>query len=127
MRITREFVALTSAGTSRAGVGSHPCQGVYWRPAGSEPRTALIATHYNIDFSEHYLASYFAERDLGFLGWNTRFRGAEPYFLADLALVDIDAGVRWLRSPGRRMRSCCWATAAAARSWPPIRPRPLRS
>ncbi len=100
MGITREFVALPSASAPRSGVGGHPCQGVYHRPDGHEPRTALIATHYNIDFSEHYLASYIAERGMGFFGWNTRFRGAEPYFLADLALADIDAGVRWLRSQG---------------------------
>lgn len=100
MGITPEFVALPSASAPRSGVGGHPCQGVYHRPEGHEPRTALIATHYNIDFSEHYLASCIAERGLGFLGWNTRFRGAEPYFLADLALADIDVGVRWLRSQG---------------------------
>ncbi len=100
MGISRELVALPSASAPRSGVGGHPCQGVYHRPEGHEPRTALIATHYNIDFSEHYLASYIAERGMGFLGWNTRFRGAEPYFLADLALADIDVGVRWLRSQG---------------------------
>ncbi len=41
-----------------------------------------------------------ARRGLGFLGWNTRYRGAEAYFLLDGALVDIDAGVRWLRGQG---------------------------
>ncbi len=100
MGTVREFVALPSTGAPRSGVGGHPCQGVYYRPANHEPRTALIATHYNIDFSEHYLAHYIAERGLGFLGWNTRFRGAEPYFLADQAVADIDVGVRWLRSRG---------------------------
>ena len=35
----------------------------------------MIATHYQIDFSEHYLADYMATRGIGFLGWNTRFRG----------------------------------------------------
>ena len=73
---------------------------MYYRRAGTSPRVALIATHYNIDFSEHYLAELIAERGMGFLGWNTRYRGAEPYFLLDGALVDIDAGVRWLRSRG---------------------------
>ncbi len=53
-----------------------------------------------MDFSEHYLADLMAERGLGFLGWNTRYRGAEPDFLLDGALVDIDAGVRWLRAQG---------------------------
>jgi pimeloyl-ACP methyl ester carboxylesterase len=50
-----------------------------------------------VDFSEHYLASYLAERGFGFLGWNTRFRGNEPHFLLDHALAEIGVGVRWLR------------------------------
>ena len=57
----------------------------------------MIATHYNIDFSQHYLAERMAERGIGFLGWNTRFRGDEAHFLLDHALVDIGTGVRWLR------------------------------
>ena len=63
----------------------------------SAPRTAFIATHYNVDFSEHYLASFLAERGYGFLGWNTRFRGNEAHFLLDHALAEIGVGVRWLR------------------------------
>jgi len=96
--ITREFVGLPSPLVGRAGAGGHPCQGVYHRPAGGPPpRTAFIATHYNVDFSEHYLASHLAERGYGFLGWNTRFRGNEAYFLLDHALAEIGVGVRWLR------------------------------
>ena len=97
MAIEREFVGLESPLVGRAGAGGHPCQGVYYRPAGARPSTALIATHYNVDFSEHYLASYMAERGYGVLGWNTRFRGAEPYFLLDHAVAEIGVGVRWLR------------------------------
>ncbi|MFA1547227.1 alpha/beta hydrolase [Actinomadura chokoriensis] len=95
--MTREFVGLPSPLTGRAGAGGHPCQGVYHRPAGNPPRTAFIATHYNVDFSEHYLAEHLAERGYGFLGWNTRFRGNEAYFLLDHALAEIGVGVRWLR------------------------------
>ncbi|GAA2591739.1 alpha/beta hydrolase [Actinomadura fulvescens] len=95
--VVREFVGLPSPLIGRAGAGGHPCQGVYHRPAGAAPTTAFIATHYNIDFAEHYLASYLAERGYGFLGWNTRFRGAEAYFLLDHALAEIGVGVRWLR------------------------------
>jgi pimeloyl-ACP methyl ester carboxylesterase len=58
---------------------------------------AVIATHYNVDFSEHYLAPYLAARGVGFLGWNTRFRGDETHFLLDQALVEIGVGVGWLR------------------------------
>jgi hypothetical protein len=64
---------------------------------GRKPKVAMIATHYQIDFSEHYLADYMAIRGIGFLGWNTRFRGFETDFLLDHALVDIGVGVRWLR------------------------------
>jgi acetyl esterase/lipase len=95
--IIREFVGLPSPVVGRAGAGGHPCQGIYHRPAGSQPRTAFIATHYNVDFSEHYLASLMAERGYGFLGWNTRFRGNEAHFLLDHALAEIGVGVRWLR------------------------------
>ena len=80
-----------------AGHGSRPCQGLYHRPADRQPRTAFVATHYNVDFSEHYLAEYLAQRGYGFLGWNTRYRGNEAYFLLENALVDLGVGVRWLR------------------------------
>ncbi|OBH19205.1 alpha/beta hydrolase [Mycobacterium sp. E3247] len=93
----REFVGLPSPTAGRAGAGGHPCQGLYHRAVGRKPKVAMIATHYQIDFSEHYLADYMATRGIGFLGWNTRFRGFESSFLLDHALVDIGVGVRWLR------------------------------
>ena len=95
--IVREFVGLASPTAGRAGAGGHPCQGLYHRGVGRKPRVAMIATHYQIDFSEHYLADYLATRGIGFLGWNTRFRGFESSFVLDHALVDIGVGVRWLR------------------------------
>ncbi len=95
--IERRFVGLDSPVVGRAGAGGHPCQGIYHTPAGSWPTVAAIATHYNVDFSEHYLARYLAERGIGFLGWNTRFRGNEQLFLLDHALAEIGVGVRWLR------------------------------
>ena len=98
--IIREFVGLPSPVIGRAGPGGHPCQGIYHHcvgQSGTLPRTAFIATHYNVDFSEHYLASLLAERGYGFLGWNTRFRGNEAHFLLDHALAEIGVGVRWLR------------------------------
>lgn len=95
--VTREFVGLDSPTARRAGAGGHPCQGLYHRGVGRKPKVAMIATHYQIDFSEHYLADYMATRGIGFLGWNTRYRGFESSFLLDHALVDIGVGVRWLR------------------------------
>ncbi|MDT5153825.1 MAG: hypothetical protein QOI01_5558 [Mycobacterium sp.] len=95
--VTREFVGVDSPTARRAGSGGHPCQGLYYRGMGRKPKVAMIATHYQIDFAEHYLADYMATRGIGFLGWNTRFRGYESSFQLDHALVDIGVGVRWLR------------------------------
>jgi pimeloyl-ACP methyl ester carboxylesterase len=95
--VIREFIGLPSPTGRRAGAGGHPCQGLYHRGVGRKPKVAMIAAHYQIDFSEHYLADYMATRGIGFLGWNTRFRGFESAFLLDHALVDIGVGVRWLR------------------------------
>lgn len=93
----RSFVSSSSPTGMRNGAGFYPCQGLYYRPKGAKPKTALIASHYNVDFSEHYLGEYLAARGYGFLGWNTRFRGNEGFFLLEHALIDIGAGVRWLK------------------------------
>jgi pimeloyl-ACP methyl ester carboxylesterase len=99
--VAQEFVALPAGETDRAGWGSHRCQGLYHRAASAPaPSTAFIATHYNVDFSEHYLAEPLAARGFGFLGWNTRFRGAEGYFRLEPALEDIGLGTAWLREQG---------------------------
>jgi hypothetical protein len=93
----RTFVSMTSPTAPRNGAGFFPCQGLYYEPVGAKVKTAFIATHYNVDFSEHYLGEYLASRGYGFLGWNTRFRGAEGFFLLEHALIDIGQGVKWLR------------------------------
>lgn len=95
--VERRFVSLTSATSARNGAGFHPCQGLYHTPPGKRPKVAFIATHYNVDFSEHYPAEYLARRGYGYLGWNTRFRGNEAFFLLEHALIDIGAGVSWLK------------------------------
>src|SRR5271154_2603921 len=95
--VDAQFVGRASPTAPRIQAGGHPCQGIYWTPKGRRPRTALIATHYNVDFTEHYSAPYFARRGFGFLGWNTRYRGAEDQFILEHALIDIGVGLRWLR------------------------------
>jgi pimeloyl-ACP methyl ester carboxylesterase len=95
--VDAQFVGRVSPTAPRIQAGGHPCQGIYWTAKGRRPRTALIATHYNVDFTEHYSAPYFARRGFGFLGWNTRYRGAEDQFILEHALIDIGVGVRWLR------------------------------
>lgn len=92
-----QFIGKPSPTAPRIQAGGHPCQGIYWAPAGKKPKTAVIATHYNVDFAEHYIAPYFARRGYGFLGWNTRYRGFEDQFLLHHAILDISVGMRWLK------------------------------
>ena len=93
-KVDREFIGTVSPTSPRIQAGGHPCQGIYTTPKGQAPKTAFIATHYNVDFSEHYIAPYLATRGFGFLGWNTRYRGAEDQFLLEHAVVDIGVGMR---------------------------------
>lgn len=95
--VDRLFIGLDSPVIGRAGAGGHPCQGIWHTPRGTQPKVGFIATHYNVDFSEHYLAEHLAARGYGFLGWNTRFRGNERSFLLDHAVAEIGVGVRWMK------------------------------
>ncbi|MEW5686093.1 MAG: alpha/beta hydrolase [Pseudomonadota bacterium] len=96
-QVDTQFLGFASPTAPRIMAGGHPCQGLYWTPKGGKPKAAFIATHYNVDFSEHYLAPYLATRGFGFLGWNTRYRGFEDQFLLEHAVLDISVGVKWLR------------------------------
>jgi hypothetical protein len=95
--VSRQFVGRASPTAARAGAGGHPCQGLYVTAPGHRPSVAVIASHFDVDFSEHYLGPLLAGAGIGFLGWNTRYRADGAHFLADHALVDIGVGVRWLR------------------------------
>ena len=53
--VERTFVSLASPTAARNGAGYMPTQGLYYCAKGARPRTAFIATHYNVDFSEHYM------------------------------------------------------------------------
>ncbi|MBL8549441.1 MAG: hypothetical protein JNJ73_05610 [Hyphomonadaceae bacterium] len=97
-KVEARFLGFPSPTAPRIGAGANPCQGLYWTAKGKPaPKTAFIATHYNVDFTEHYIAPYFASRGYGFLGWNTRYRGVEDQFLLEQAVIDIGVGMRWLR------------------------------
>lgn len=96
-RVDAQFLGFPSPTAPRIQAGGHPCQGIYWTPKGKRPKVAFIATHYNVDFSEHYIAPFMANQGFGFLGWNTRYRGFEDQFLLEHAVIDIGVGVKWLK------------------------------
>ena len=92
-----KFLGFPSPTSPRIQAGGHPCQGIYWTPSGKRPSVAFISTHYNVDFSEHYIAPHMVDHGFGFLGWNTRYRGFEDQFLLQHAVIDIGVGIRWLK------------------------------
>jgi hypothetical protein len=96
-QVDAQFLGFPSPTAPRIQAGGHPCQGIYWTPKGKRPKVAFIATHYNVDFSEHYIAPFLANQGFGFLGWNTRYRGFEDQFLLEHAVIDIGVGVKWLK------------------------------
>lgn len=100
-KVDRRFLGLNSPTRGAVPAGPHPCQGIYVTPKGKRPTTAFIASHYNADCSELYLGPQLAARGFGFLGWNTRYRGAEDQFLLEHAVLDIGVGIRWLREIAR--------------------------
>ena len=124
-KVDREFIALDSPTALRNGAGFHPTQGLYWSPKGARPKTAFIATHYNVDFSEHYIAPFLAARGFGFLGWKTRFRGAEDLFMLDHAVIDIGVGVRWLREVAGVENIVILGNSGGGSLMGPTRPRPF--
>lgn len=95
--LERRFVALTSPTAPVDGTGAHPCQGLYVTPRGRRPAVAVVAAHFSADFCEHYLGPPLARHGLGFLGWNTRYRGDDAHLMLDHAVIDVGVAVRWLR------------------------------
>jgi len=73
------------------------CQGALHTPAGEQPSTVVVASHFTHDFMGHYLAEPLVARGYAFFGWNDRFVGSDPFFRPDEALVDVGAGVRVMR------------------------------
>ena len=99
--VSTQYVGLTSASApERNATGRYPAFGVYHAPAGKVPKTALVATHPVLDFAKHYLAERMAARGIGFLGWNTRYSRDEKNFEVGHSLIDIGAGISWLRRQG---------------------------
>jgi hypothetical protein len=102
MTVDRRFVSLDSPSQPRNGAGYRAVQGLWHtRADGPRPTVGVIATHYEVDFSEHYLAEPLAERGIGMLGWNTRYRGNGSMFQFERAVDDIGLGVRWLREEAK--------------------------
>lgn len=73
--------------------------GIRYRPVGAEPTTGIVVMHPVADFTQHYLLGPLAARGYTTLGVDSRFSD-ESNALLEQAVLDLAAGVRFLRDEG---------------------------
>lgn len=97
MEVMREWVGIESPTAPRAVHGAYPHEGVYHTLRGYRPKVAFLVGHHVANFMDHYLGPLLANEEFGVLGWTTRYKNAPAYFQIENALIDVGAGVQWLR------------------------------
>jgi pimeloyl-ACP methyl ester carboxylesterase len=70
------------------------------RPVGAMPRTAVVLIHPSSNFLGHFALEPLARRGFGAIGFTTRYVGNDTQMLLENTLIDIGAGVRFLRERG---------------------------
>jgi pimeloyl-ACP methyl ester carboxylesterase len=64
------------------------------------PTTAITIMHPTSDWRQHYILPRLAERGFGALGFTTRYTGREADLILEHTILDMAAGVKWLRERG---------------------------
>jgi pimeloyl-ACP methyl ester carboxylesterase len=68
--------------------------------AGTVPRTAVVLVHPSSNFLGHFALEPLAAAGFGAIGFTTRYVGNDSQMLLENTLIDIAAGVRFLRARG---------------------------
>ncbi len=68
--------------------------------AGTRPRTAVVFVHPTSNFLGHFALEPLAAAGCGAIGFTTRYVGNDSQMLLENTLVDIAAGIRFLRERG---------------------------
>jgi pimeloyl-ACP methyl ester carboxylesterase len=68
--------------------------------AGTTPTTAVVLLHPTSNFLGHYALEPLADRGVAAIGFTTRYVGNDSSLLLENCLIDIGAGVRFLREAG---------------------------
>jgi len=72
-------------------------RGILYIPAKGKPRTVVIMAHPRADFSTHYSIPYWVEAGFAAFGFNTRYLNNDAMMLHENLLLDLAAGIRYLR------------------------------
>ena len=72
-------------------------RGILYMPAGGKPRTVVIMAHPRADFSTHYSIPFWIDAGFAAFGFNTRYLNNDAMMLHEALLLDLAAGIRFLR------------------------------
>lgn len=70
------------------------------RPAQGESRTAVLIVHPTSNFLGHYALEPLARRGVTAVGMNTRYLGNDSALITENCVLDVGAGVRYLKENG---------------------------
>ncbi len=74
--------------------------GVLYRPAGREPKTVVVLMHPRGEFSRHYVVPGLTARGYAVFTQNSRYINNDTHMIHERLLLDIAAGMRYLREAG---------------------------
>jgi len=72
-------------------------RGILYVPPKQAPRTVIIMAHPRGDFSQHYSIPYWVAAGFAAFAQNTRYLNNDSMMLHENLLIDIAAGIRFLR------------------------------
>lgn len=74
--------------------------GILYRPAGRDPKTVVYLMHPRGEFTRHYVVPGLAARGYAVFGQNSRYLNNDTDMVHERLLLDIAAGMRWLKDQG---------------------------
>lgn len=92
-RIRRDVVYLEASDTAQT-------FGILYRPPDREPRTVVYLMHPRGEFTRHYVVPGLSARGYAVFGQNSRYLNNDTDMVHERILLDIAAGMRWLRGQG---------------------------
>ena len=72
-------------------------RGILLYAGQAKPRTVVIMAHPRADFSTHYSIPFWVEAGFAAFGFNTRYLNNDAMMLHENLLLDLGAGIRFLR------------------------------
>lgn len=74
-----------------------PSWGLYYRPKGKNPKTAVLITHPRLDYTDFFLTTRLAERGYAVLGQASRWLNDDSRAIQESTLLDIAASIKFLQ------------------------------